>query len=203
MRADAEANRMRLLDAAEDLFAQHGTGVTVAEIVTAAGVGPPTLYRHYGTKDGLIRAVEARRSEVVAAQLARALAQPTGWDGLRVAVEGSLDVARENRAIREQRGLAMPPSLERTLLSGWTELIERGHHEGSIRRDFGPTDVPYLFSAIAAVARAAHYRHPLQDRYVSLLMESLRPDIRSPLPGQPPRPEEVHESFSPDSPTPR
>jgi AcrR family transcriptional regulator len=200
MRADAETNRRRLLDVAEHLFAQRGSDVTVAEIVAVAGVGPPTLYRHFGTKDGLIRAVEERRSEAAVAQLARALGQPTGWDGLRVAIEGSLDLARGNQAVRDQRGLALAPTLERLLLSGWSELIERGQKEGSIRADFGATDVPYLFVAIAAVGRAIRYKQPLQDRYVALLMEGRRPDVRGPLPGQPPSAREVHESFSPDSP---
>ncbi len=200
MRADAEANRERLLDTAESLFAERGTDVSVADIVAAAGVGPPTLYRHFGAKDGLIRAVEERRWETGAAHLARALAAPTAWEGLRIAVESSIELAGESLAVRERRGLALPRSLEQLLLSGWAELIERGKREGSIRSDFAATDVPYLFAAVGAAARAAQYRRPLQDRYVVLLMEGLRADVRVPLPGRPPTPKDVHESFSRDVP---
>lgn len=197
MRADAEHNRRRLLDAAEDLFARRGTGVSVAEIVAAAGVGPPTLYRHFGTKDGLVQAIAERRSEVAAANLARALSQPTGWEGLQVAVRDSLAMAQANRAVREQRGLAVTPALERMLLFGWNELVERAHAEGSVRADFAPTDVPYLVAAAAAAARAVGYRPDLQERYVALIMEGLRPDPLTPLPGRAPTPEQVHNSFSP------
>ncbi len=196
MRADAEANRQRLLTVAEELFARRGVEVSVAEIVAAAGVGPPTLYRHFGTKDGLIRAVGERRAEVVAAQLARALSQPSGWEGLCVAVQGSLELARNSLAVRQGSGLSLPASLERMLLSGWAELIDRAHREGSVRPDFSSTDLPFLFVAIGAAVQAAQYRPSLQDRYVALLMEGLRPGARDPLPGPPPSPRQIRSSFA-------
>jgi AcrR family transcriptional regulator len=200
MRADAEANRKRLLDTAELLFAERGTDVSVADIVAAAGVGPPTLYRHFGAKDGLIRAVEERRWQTGASHMARALAAPTGWEGLRLAIESSIELARESLAVREPRGLSLPASLEQVLLSGWTELIQRGQREGSIRTDIAATDVPYIFAAAGAAARAAHYRRPLQDRYVMILMEGLRADGGAPLPGRPPSRRDVHDAFSRGSP---
>lgn len=51
----------RLLDEALSLFARRGVdAVGVQEIVDAAGVTKPTLYHHYGSKDGLIAAVVDR-----------------------------------------------------------------------------------------------------------------------------------------------
>lgn len=47
-RADAARNRVRILEAAERLFAEAGTRrVTMDEIARAAGVGRATLYRRY------------------------------------------------------------------------------------------------------------------------------------------------------------
>lgn len=46
-RADAAANRQRILAAAERLFAERGPQVTMSELVTASGVGRGTLYRRY------------------------------------------------------------------------------------------------------------------------------------------------------------
>ena len=46
-RADAAANRQRILAAAEHLFAGQGPRVTMSDIATAAGVGRGTLYRRY------------------------------------------------------------------------------------------------------------------------------------------------------------
>lgn len=51
----------RLLDEALLLFARRGVdSVGVQEIVEAAGVTKPTLYHHYGSKEGLVKAVVDR-----------------------------------------------------------------------------------------------------------------------------------------------
>lgn len=48
MRADAERNRVKVLAAAEELFATRGADeVTMEDIAKAAGVGRGTLYRRY------------------------------------------------------------------------------------------------------------------------------------------------------------
>jgi AcrR family transcriptional regulator len=53
-RADAARNRLRVLTAAEQLFAARGVaGVTMDDIAAAAGVGKGTLYRRFGDKGGL------------------------------------------------------------------------------------------------------------------------------------------------------
>jgi len=46
-RADAAANRRRILAAAETLFAGQGPDITMADLAAAAGVGRGTLYRRY------------------------------------------------------------------------------------------------------------------------------------------------------------
>lgn len=46
-RADAAANRRRILEAAELVFAERGAQVTMADLARAAGVGRATLYRRY------------------------------------------------------------------------------------------------------------------------------------------------------------
>jgi len=57
-RADAARNRRRVLDAAAALFAERGVeGVTMDDVVAAAGVGKGTLYRRFGDKSGLATAL--------------------------------------------------------------------------------------------------------------------------------------------------
>ncbi|MFS8480057.1 MAG: helix-turn-helix domain-containing protein [Micromonosporaceae bacterium] len=46
-RADAAANRRRILAAAERLFAEQGPDITMTDLARAAGVGRGTLYRRY------------------------------------------------------------------------------------------------------------------------------------------------------------
>lgn len=54
-------NKDRLLDEALHLFARQGVdAVGVQEVVDAAGVTKPTLYHHFGSKDGLVKALVDR-----------------------------------------------------------------------------------------------------------------------------------------------
>src|SRR5829696_9880810 len=57
LRADAERNRRRILDAARSVFAEHGLGVGVDAVARAAGVGVGTIYRRFPTKQDLLAAV--------------------------------------------------------------------------------------------------------------------------------------------------
>src|SRR4051794_4361178 len=57
-RADAARNRRKILAAAEDLFARDGVGCTSMDaIAEAAGVGKGTLYRRFGDRASLARAL--------------------------------------------------------------------------------------------------------------------------------------------------
>lgn len=57
LRADAQRNRDRLVEAARAAFRERGADCSLDEIAKRAGVGPGTLYRHFPTRDDLIDAV--------------------------------------------------------------------------------------------------------------------------------------------------
>jgi AcrR family transcriptional regulator len=57
-RADARRNRLAVLCAAERLFAEHGVAnVSMDAVAAAAGVGKGTLFRRFGDRAGLARAL--------------------------------------------------------------------------------------------------------------------------------------------------
>ena len=65
-RSDAVANRESILEAARQLFAEKGLAAEVREIAERAGVGVGSLYRHFDSREGLVRAVmEAAAEELV------------------------------------------------------------------------------------------------------------------------------------------
>jgi AcrR family transcriptional regulator len=58
---DLTAFRERLCDAAETLFAEHGTeAVTIRQLAQSIGVSPMTPYRYFKDKDAILAAVRAR-----------------------------------------------------------------------------------------------------------------------------------------------
>jgi AcrR family transcriptional regulator len=66
-RADAERNRVRLLETAKAAFAEKGSGASLDEIARIAGVGAGTLYRHFPTRDALVAAVYRNETEQLVA----------------------------------------------------------------------------------------------------------------------------------------
>lgn len=60
---DPERTRAEILEVAAPLLYEHGIdGIGVAELCTEAGISKQTLYRHFGSKEGLVQAVLERRS---------------------------------------------------------------------------------------------------------------------------------------------
>ncbi|MBK3632246.1 TetR/AcrR family transcriptional regulator [Streptomyces sp. MBT97] len=66
-RKDANRNREAVLAAADALFARRGSpeDVTMADVAAAAGVGKGTLFRAFGDRAGLLRALYEARLEPV------------------------------------------------------------------------------------------------------------------------------------------
>ena len=71
--------RERILDVALGLFAEEGfSGTTITEVERRAGLSPGSgsFYRHFPSKEELLRAAVAREVERIRAQIAEAQAAP-------------------------------------------------------------------------------------------------------------------------------
>src|SRR4029077_13673359 len=74
-RADAARNRRRILEAAERLFAEKGVSCTSMDAIAAeAGVGKGTLFRRFGDRASLVRAVIGDRERLFQDELIRGAA---------------------------------------------------------------------------------------------------------------------------------
>lgn len=67
-RTDAQRNRANLLDAAADVLAV-APQASLAEVAARAGLGRATLYRHFDSRDELLRAIRAEALARVGAAL--------------------------------------------------------------------------------------------------------------------------------------
>jgi AcrR family transcriptional regulator len=102
-RLDAVAHsaaETRVIDAAVDLFAEHGIGGTSLQMIAdALGVTKAAVYHQYNTKDEIILAV----AEIVLARLEAAVvaaeAERSSKRARAVLIAGMIDVAVERRRI--------------------------------------------------------------------------------------------------------
>ena len=109
-RAQAEATRRDILDAAQRLFERQGYVSTTMEAISAeAGVALKTVYVAFETKSGLLRALwnhllRGGRDEVPVAEQQRyreILAEPDAERQLRVTVRNSVVVKRRIAGVAE------------------------------------------------------------------------------------------------------
>ena len=100
-RGPAPTKHLDVLWAAARLFSQRGVAQTsTREIAAAAQTTERTLFKHYGSKDGLVRAVIG---EAVVAHLA-----PVSLQALREAIEAQGDDLQAwHRALLRQRSAAL------------------------------------------------------------------------------------------------
>jgi AcrR family transcriptional regulator len=112
---DDRTARARIRDEALRLFAKQGPdAVTMRDIATAAAVSPALLVRHYGSKDGLIEAVDNHVVGALEALLADVTAQ-TADAGMDPSVVPSL---LDGLATHLPADSAIPAYLTRLLIDG-------------------------------------------------------------------------------------
>jgi AcrR family transcriptional regulator len=154
-RADAQRNRIRLLETAKAAFAEKGPGASLDEIARTAGVGAGTLYRHFPTRDALIEAVYRNESEQLVAAASRLAGTHSPTGALREWLLLFVDYMATKHGMHEALNSIVGGTSE--LYSASTErmkraiaeLIDRAVASGDIRLDLDPLD---LLRALAGVA---------------------------------------------------
>jgi AcrR family transcriptional regulator len=190
LRADAERNRRRLIDAAVEVFAEHGLEASTAEIARRAGVGQGTVFRHFPTKDDLVAAIVIDRlAEIDMKAAALAAHPPAGGAVLAFMTELVQAHVRDRgliEAVAGTKALADPGVQEAhgALLDGVEELVAADRAAGLVRDDVGAFDVMALSKAVASACdpliTAAGWK-----RYLAVVAAGLRPAAEK-LPGRAP-----------------
>jgi len=188
MNERAPDSKSKLLAAAAEEFARHGPrGARVAEIVRRAGVNERMIYHHFGSKDGLYRAViqdqGAGLLERWLPYLDRALEADSPREGLRRAYLGYF-LAFHARplfgvlVLREatQDWAVRPPLTSTVLPEQLRELFRRAERAGVLNADL----VVCHAIAISALTVAPSVRGPLGgnrpeigERIVDVLLDGM------------------------------
>jgi AcrR family transcriptional regulator len=160
-RADAQRNRIRLLEAAKTLFAEKGPRASLDEIARTAGVGTGTFYRHFPTRDALIAAVYRNETErLVAAAECLGRSQPP-LTALREWLLLFVDFIATKHGMHEVLdtfvgGASNLYSTSSTHVRLAIEtLVDRGVSEGVIFCDLDPVSLLHALAGVANVGSGA------------------------------------------------
>jgi AcrR family transcriptional regulator len=188
-RADAVRNREKVLAAAEAAFAAEGQRAHLDDIAHAAGVGVGTVCRHFPTKQALLAAVCDRLYRTLLESAQAALAEPDPAAAFERFFVALPEFHHRHRAFAEQMANELETAAEGVrdeLMRAMTELVTRAQDVGAVRADIGPADVSMLVSGVAhATAVAGDLAPKLRARYVRIVLDGLRPERASTLPGRP------------------
>ncbi len=188
LRKDAERNRQRILEAARELFAQEGLGVTLNDIAHHAGVGVGTVYRRFPEKEQLIEELFEQQLSELVGLMEEALENPDPWLGLTGFLRRNLELQARDRAFREII-VGTPEAAQRVatirarMFPLGAKLVRRAKDAGALRADFDASDVPMMFLMLTTVLDAAREVEPeLWHRYLEIFIQGLRAEPTPPAP---------------------
>ena len=199
LRADAERNRRRIIDAARELFATRGIDITLDEVAAHAKVGVGTVYRRFACKENLIDGVFEQRLEDVLLIAQESLGIDDAWDGLAMLLERVCEGISADRGLNDvlmgtdegRMGIArmrerIDPFIERIVL--------RARESGALRADVEVND---FIAMVAAAAELSCVIEPSNwRRYFTIMLDGLRAEagVVTPLPGRAFTSEEIAET---------
>jgi AcrR family transcriptional regulator len=190
LRADAERNRKRLLDAAAAVFAEHGLEASTAEIARRAGVGQGTVFRRFPTKDDLVAAIVVDRLHEIT-DTARALLADPPAEGAVLAFMSELAQTHVRdrglvEAVNGTRALADPAvhDAHGELMDVLEEIVKTDREAGLVREDLGAFDVMALGKAVASACEPGVVTAGWK-RYLAVVAAGLKPSGEK-LPGKAP-----------------
>lgn len=200
LRADAEHNRRRIVEAARALFAERGVDAPLDEIARRAGVGNATLYRRFPTREALLAAAFEDRMAEYADAAAEALAMDDAWSGFRHLLERVCALQAADCGARDILTMTFPSArgleeLRDRAFRDFVELVRRAQAAGQLRKDFVPEDFVLLLMANAGVVRGTRGAAPdAWKRFVGLVLDGCRAEGAHPLPS-PPSPKQVYRAM--------
>lgn len=148
-RADARRNVARIIDTATELLSSDPTA-SMADVAKASGVVRATLYRHFPSREELIKAIlrkalDSAEDAIAAADLERGPAP----DAVARLIDALIGVGTRFRIVIDSP-VHDPEIMERGALVGAPvlALAERGQSEGTLRDD---VTAAWLTAAVAAL----------------------------------------------------
>lgn len=188
LRRDAERNRLRILAAARELFAERGVQVTLDDIAARAEVGVGTVYRRFSDRNALVDALFAQRLDELVAAAHQALEFADAWAGLLYLFERQVQMQVEDRAFSDvlfsdQAGANNVAAAREQLAPLVGQLLARAQEQGSVRPEIELGDLPVINLMLMTMVTATREAQPeAWRRYLTLVLEGLQTSERRAVP---------------------
>ena len=182
MRADAQRNYTKLLDAASAAFLEHGADdVSLEEIARRAGVGIGTLYRHFPTRQALLEAVYRDQVELLEARAHELIEAESPGDALADWLRALMKFSSTKHTLIS--ALLATHGKDSELLSSCglvirgaaDALLARAQEAGVVRPDADSGDLIRLVHAVNIATQRGPADPGQADRMLALILDGLRP----------------------------
>jgi AcrR family transcriptional regulator len=190
LRADAQRNRDKIVAAARDCFSEDGLDAQMEDVARRAGVGVGTVYRHFPTKDALVRALVVAQMEAMTARgpefLAEADRDPWGaFSGFMRACAGKHEGDRGlAQVISTQPAESfIDVAMDTGLMKVTGQLLVAAQEAGVARRDLVATDVGLTMCGLSAVLES--FGEAGGRRYLEMMLDGMRNHEAPRLPAAP------------------
>lgn len=189
LRADAERNRRKILDAAAELFALRGIDITLDDVARHAKVGVGTVYRRFSCKQELVDGVFEQHMADMAAGATRALEVDDPWQGLVDFVAFTCEQMAASRGMGEvffscDDGREQIACARERIAPLAEQLVTRAKDAGALRPDVDANDLLTIGKMVGAVIDFAGPVAPdAWRRYLALALDGVRAEgmPRTPL----------------------
>lgn len=189
LRADAERNRRKILDAAAELFALRGIDITLDDVARHAKVGVGTVYRRFSCKQELVDGVFEQHMADMAAGATKALEVDDPWQGLVDFLAFTCEQMAANRGMGEvffscDEGREQIACARERVAPLVEQLIARAKDAGALRPDVTANDLLTVGKMVEAIIDFAGPVAPdAWRRYLGIVLDGLRAEgvARTPL----------------------
>ena len=175
LRRDAARNHLLILDAAREVFGEHGSRACMEDIAERAGVGVGTVYRRFASKDALIDELRRLALDEILDATEQALSRTDG--------RGIEDLLRAlGRSFADHRRYAHLLLARTTddasalrIRSAIEELTRRAVQAGALNAEITPGDVMALVWATRGLVQAVGDSSPdAWKRFLDIALIGMR-----------------------------
>jgi len=179
-RSDAQQNRERILAVARKAFTKSGANASLEDVAKQAGVGIGTLYRHFSSREELLKAVYNDVTEKLAKAGQEFAENLPAVEALRAWMMLFIDFIAEKQIIAPAlNALVDDPRklIEASYSQTWRTvraLVKRAIKSGDIREDLDAIDLLRALVGVANIATAPDWKKSAR-KLVDILILGSRP----------------------------